>query len=637
MVFRLPYRMQWVALAAIAISAMGGSSRVDAAASEIVLYASDAPVVKGHWAVATSTTGAGGRLIRSSDQGFSRADAPLASPTHYFETSFDAAAGTTYRVWLRLRATNDSKWNDAVWVQFNDSLTTSGSAIYRIGTASGLMVNLERCSGCGTSNWGWQNTAYWLSQATHVRFATSGKHTIRVQTREDGVEIDQIVLSPSKYVSSAPGKITNDATILPKSAGSTTAPTTSTSSLTPYKGTPFALPGTVSAADFDNGGQGVAYKDNSTGNSGSTYRQTDVDIQSASIGGYNIGWSDTGEWLKYTVKASASATYNVSLRVAAIASESVDVTIGSTTKTFSIANTGGWQAWKTVTVPMWVQSGQQVMTVRFNTGGVNLHSVIVAAQSSSTPTSPTTGSGSGSGGTFRMLTWNVHHGKNKSNVLSVPSQAAFIAQQGPHVVVLQEVQTWDQNQPSMFEAELEKRTGASWTRVWAPVTSSAGTEGNLVLTRLPVTSTSTFKMHATSNYEAIGPNRSVAQATVTVGGLPVHVFSTHLDYANTSYRTAQLIDLMDWLPKFSGRKIVGGDFNSTPGTYWITTMLGDFTDTWQDVTGSSSGGGTINGVRFDYLFRGRQSWDKIKPTSIKVLSSTLSDHSAVVADYTVTP
>jgi endonuclease/exonuclease/phosphatase family metal-dependent hydrolase len=221
--------------------------------------------------------------------------------------------------------------------------------------------------------------------------------------------------------------------------------------------------------------------------------------------------------------------------------------------------------------------------------------------------------------------------------LRVPEQAAFIAQQNPHVVVLQEVQTWDQNQPSMFETELERRTGANWTRVWAPVTATAGTEGNLVLTRLPVTSSSTFKMHATGDHGAIGPNRSVAQATVSVGGVPVHVFSTHIDYANSTYRTAQLIDLMEWLPRFSGRQIVGGDFNSTPGTYWITTMMGDYYDTWQDVTGSASGGGTINGVRFDYLFRGRASANKIRPTSVRVLSSSLSDHSPVLADFTVTP
>jgi endonuclease/exonuclease/phosphatase family metal-dependent hydrolase len=506
-------------------------------------------------------------------------------------------------------------------------------------------VNLERCNSCGSSNWGWQNTGYWLEQKTHIRFATSGRHTLRVQTREDGVDVDQIVLSPVKYLSAAPGSIVNDSTILPKSSTSTStdSPTESaTTSPTPYRGTPFILPGTVPAAEFDKGGQGVAYRDNSTGNAGSAFRDTNVDIQRAAIGGYNVGWTDTGEWLKYTVKLGSSGTFNVSLRVASTSSEYVDVTLGTTTKRFSIPNTGGWESWRTVTVPMTLSSGQQMLTVKFPGGGVNLHSIALASSTSSTDGGDSDGgdsggSTSGTGGTFRMMTWNVHHGKNTYGRLSVPSQAAFIAQQNAHVVVLQEVQTWDQNQPSMFEYELERRTGVNWTRVWAPVNTNSGTEGNLVLTRLRVTSSSTFKMHATSNWSTIGANRSVAQATVTVGGLPVHVFSTHLDYANSSYRTAQLIDLMDWLQRFSGRMIVGGDFNSTPGTYWINTMTSEYYDTWRDITGSSSGGGTINGVRFDYLFRGKEGASRIRPRSVKVVSpSGLSDHSPVIADYSVT-
>ena len=611
------------------------NSRVSAAASEIVLYASDATVAKGHWAGVSSSGAAGSRSMKSTDQGFASANAPLASPTHYFEMSFDAPAATTYRVWLRLRAEGNSKWNDAVWVQFGDSTTPGGSSAYRIGTTGGLMVNLERCSGCGTSNWGWHNTAYWVSQETRVRFTTSGTHTIRIQTREDGVEIDQIVLSPVTFLSSAPGPIVNDTTILPKSTSSTTPPPPS-SGPTPYKGTPFGLPGTVSASDFDNGGQGVAYSDNSSGNSGSAYRQTDVDLQGASIGGYNVGWTAAGEWLKYSVNVAAAGSYDVTLRVAATAANSMQVTVGNVTGAFAVPNTGGWQAWKTVTVPMTLAAGQQLMTVKFSTGGVNLHSIAVAAAAAAPPPPPPPSGGTG--GTFRMMTWNIHHGKRKDGVLDLAGQVKFMVAQAPQVIVLQEVQTWDENQPSKLKTLLEQQTGATWTLQWAPVTASAGTEGNVVLTRLPVSSSASFQMHATSDYTKIGPNRSVAQATISVGGVPVHVFSTHLDYENTTYRTAQLIDMMDWTEKFGAKRIVGGDFNSWWGEYWITTMMGDYTDTWQDVTGSNQNGYTVNNaVRFDYLFRSKIGSDKVTPTKVYVPVTTLSDHNPVIADFKVTP
>jgi hypothetical protein len=47
------------------------------------------------------------------------------------------------------------------------------------------------------------------NQATTVTFATHGPHTICVQVREDGVQFDQIVLSPQTYRTSAPGSISN--------------------------------------------------------------------------------------------------------------------------------------------------------------------------------------------------------------------------------------------------------------------------------------------------------------------------------------------------------------------------------------------------------------------------------------------
>jgi hypothetical protein len=65
-------------------------------------------------------------------------------------------------------------------------------------------------------NWGWINGCYWLSQPATVTFATSGTHTLRIQVREAGVMFDQIVLSPSAYLTSAPGARTNDATIVSK-------------------------------------------------------------------------------------------------------------------------------------------------------------------------------------------------------------------------------------------------------------------------------------------------------------------------------------------------------------------------------------------------------------------------------------
>src|SRR5690349_13781720 len=84
----------------------------------------------------------------------------------------------------------------------------------------------------------------------------------------------------------------------------------------PYSGTPVSVPGQINAADFDNGGEGVAYHDTTPGNTGGAYRSTDVDLEASSEGGYDVGWIAAGEWMNYTVNVAAGGGYSAQLRVA---------------------------------------------------------------------------------------------------------------------------------------------------------------------------------------------------------------------------------------------------------------------------------------------------------------------------------
>src|SRR5258708_39726396 len=89
----------------------------------------------------------------------------------------------------------------------------------------------------------------------------------------------------------------------------------SASSSTPYSGSPAVVPGTIQAENFDNGGEGVAYHDSGSNNVGGAYRQTGVDIEASSAGGYDVGWIAAGEWLNYTVSVATAGTYTVQVRV----------------------------------------------------------------------------------------------------------------------------------------------------------------------------------------------------------------------------------------------------------------------------------------------------------------------------------
>jgi hypothetical protein len=45
-------------------------------------------------------------------------------------------------------------------------------------------------------------------------FASTGTQTLRLQPREDGVSVDQIVLSPVRYLTTSPGALINDTTVV---------------------------------------------------------------------------------------------------------------------------------------------------------------------------------------------------------------------------------------------------------------------------------------------------------------------------------------------------------------------------------------------------------------------------------------
>jgi hypothetical protein len=335
--------------------------------SEIVQYASAATNIRGNWTKTARAGAAGGMSMRSADRGWSTPKTALAAPNHSFDLRFDAIANTPYRIWVRMRAGGNSKWNDSVWVQFSDALV-NGDPAYRIGTSKALLVNLEDCSRCGVSGWGWVNSAYWLRQRTAITFSKSGPKTIRIQTREDGVEIDQVVLSASRFFAMAPGLTENDATIVPKVTG------------TPYGTEPKALPGTIQAAYFDYGGPGVAYADSTAGNTGEVFRQTDVDLLAATSGGHFIAWTTVGEWVTYTVNVTAAGKYNLHVKASSIGGGSVAVGFGLPTgvsKTITIPDTGSRQTIRTVVVPITLKAGKQIVTVRFLSGKVNLRSLVV--------------------------------------------------------------------------------------------------------------------------------------------------------------------------------------------------------------------------------------------------------------------
>ena len=147
----------------------------------------------------------------------------------------------------------------------------------------------------------------------------------------------------------------------------------------PYLGYPSAIPGKIEAENFDLGGEGTAYHDTDAGNSGGQYRPTEgVDIQSCTDtgGGYNVGWTNPGEWLEYTVNVSAPGTYNIATRVASqTTGGTFHIEFNGVNKTgnITVPVTEGWQTWTTVDATANLSAGEQIMRYVASTSGYNVN------------------------------------------------------------------------------------------------------------------------------------------------------------------------------------------------------------------------------------------------------------------------
>ncbi|MDF2457055.1 MAG: carbohydrate-binding protein [Cytophagaceae bacterium] len=149
------------------------------------------------------------------------------------------------------------------------------------------------------------------------------------------------------------------------------------------------LPGRVQAAHFDMGKNGQAYSDavhqtaqfGSGGgsfvawNTGYYLRNDGVDIQySAAENAPTVGWTETNEWIQYTVNATTSGSYAVRVRVAGnggrltLSSDGVTVL-----NSITIPATGGWDSWQTVTLGnVNLSAGTHKLRMTFAAAGLNV-------------------------------------------------------------------------------------------------------------------------------------------------------------------------------------------------------------------------------------------------------------------------
>jgi endonuclease/exonuclease/phosphatase family metal-dependent hydrolase len=131
---------------------------------------------------------------------------------------------------------------------------------------------------------------------------------------------------------------------------------------------------------------------------------------------------------------------------------------------------------------------------------------------------------------------------------------------------------------------------------------------------------------------------------IVVNGRTVNLFSTHVEYTNSSWRPIQIAEAVRWMNTFSEPRIMMGDFNTSPGTSDYNIIATPYQDAWAaahsagTATAYNGTGATHGTSRFDYAFYSKVAALSLKSVNVpdtRVNGVYPSDHDPVIAVFSV--
>lgn len=170
---------------------------------------------------------------------------------------------------------------------------------------------------------------------------------------------------------------------------------------------------------------------------------------------------------------------------------------------------------------------------------------------------------------LRVVSWNIQFGQGTDGVTNYDRIATWLARVNPDLIALCEIPP---DKVSTVTTLLSQKTGRTWRSHFVPKYPGSS-EGNLIL--------STYSLASTGSHY-LSYSRSIAQATINVGGTNVNFFATHLDHTSSSLRLTQATELINWTGAFGTPRIVAGDLNAGNDTPEILRLLGAYRDSWVD-------------------------------------------------------
>jgi endonuclease/exonuclease/phosphatase family metal-dependent hydrolase/regulation of enolase protein 1 (concanavalin A-like superfamily) len=245
--------------------------------------------------------------------------------------------------------------------------------------------------------------------------------------------------------------------------------------------------------------------------------------------------------------------------------------------------------------------------------------------------------------TLRVLHWNLYHGQDANKKYALARQMEVIAAAKADVISLNEVEKLNASYGNVDQAAaiatyLTAKTGTTWYPYMVVGSGASKGIGNAIISRFP--------LHGTSVCQ-LSRSRNAVQASMTIHGRTVNLWSTHLAVESGRDRVDEVNALQACMSNYAEQRVVAGDFNASTSTTELKDMIAGHTDGWAQakslgVTVNYSGNcdGCTRNSRIDYLFISKQATALVL-TKAEIIDTRnakgvmASDHKPLVVTFDV--
>ncbi len=207
--------------------------------------------------------------------------------------------------------------------------------------------------------------------------------------------------------------------------------------------------------------------------------------------------------------------------------------------------------------------------------------------------------------TLRVLQYNTHHGGyGTDGVWDVPRLLKSALKANPDIISFNEVEykdSWSKggDDLALYLSTLKSLTGQTWYGKFVVGSGASSGIGNAIVSKIPFDTTA---------HDQLTGGRAVLNATITVNGRTINLFSTHLDEASSSTRLAEIAEMATWTNGIAQQRIICGDFNAQSTDSVSAKMKESYYDAW--ATAQSNGtatsfpgnSGQTRNSRIDYCY-----------------------------------